>query len=115
MQRQGDEPAVDRRSGARDGFGIAGVILCLVIGTGVVLLLMGLWKRFARETIPTLVELPAGSWALGAVLGVITVLGVIGGVRCAAGSPAGPRWRTGCGRRERQHVGLRPSGRSSIC
>ncbi|MGW0496803.1 hypothetical protein ACWD0Z_15600 [Streptomyces sp. NPDC003007] len=76
---------VDRRSGVRDGFGIAGVILCLVIGTGVVLLLMGLWKRFARVTIPTLVELPAGSWALGAVLGVITVLGVIGGVRCASG------------------------------
>ncbi|MEU1318113.1 hypothetical protein [Streptomyces tibetensis] len=69
--------------------GIAGVILCLVVGTGVVLLLMGLWKRFARETIPVLVGLPGGSWVLGAALGVITVLGAVGALRWAPGVPSG--------------------------
>ncbi|MFI9751057.1 hypothetical protein [Streptomyces collinus] len=71
--------------------GIAGVILCLVVGTGLILLLTGLWKRFARETLPTFVGLPGGSWALGAALGVITVLGVTAGLRCAPGVPGGTR------------------------
>jgi hypothetical protein len=91
MQRQADGTGVDRRWGVRDGLGIAGVILCLVVGTGLILLLTGLWKRFARETLPTLVGLPGGSWVLGAALGVITVLGVIGGLRCTPGVPGGTR------------------------
>ncbi|MFC9126972.1 hypothetical protein ACFT4A_09010 [Streptomyces sp. NPDC057099] len=53
---------------------------------GVILLVMGLWKRFARETVPTLVDLPGGSWTVGAVLGVITVLGATGALRCTAGA-----------------------------
>ncbi|GGV76771.1 hypothetical protein [Streptomyces massasporeus] len=89
MQRQADRTGTDRRWGVRDGLGIAGVILCLVVGTGLILLLTGLWKRFARETLPPLVGLPGGSWALGAALGVITVLGVIGGLRCTPGVPGG--------------------------
>ncbi|MGI5427793.1 hypothetical protein [Streptomyces sp. CA-179760] len=52
----------------------------------VLLLVMGLWKRFARETVPTLWELPGGSWAVGGMLGLITVLGAIGALRCAAGA-----------------------------
>ncbi|MFH9889088.1 hypothetical protein ACH4OQ_07910 [Streptomyces luteogriseus] len=95
MQRQADGTGADRRWGVRDGFGIAVVILCLVVGTGLILLLTGLWKRFARETIPTLVGLPGGSWALGVALGVITVLGVIGGLRCTSGVPGGPRLTRG--------------------
>ncbi|MFF7483967.1 hypothetical protein ACFZBC_00540 [Streptomyces luteogriseus] len=88
MQTQADGTAgADRRRGVRDGVGIAVVILCLVVGTGLILLLTGLCKRFARETLPTLVGLPGGPWALGAVLGVITVLGVIGGLRCTPGVP----------------------------
>ncbi|MGW7492889.1 hypothetical protein ACWGKA_01020 [Streptomyces luteogriseus] len=95
MQRQADGTGAERRWGVRDGFGIAVVILCLVVGTGLILLLTGLWKRFARETIPTVVGLPGGSWALGAALGVITVLGVIGGLRCTPGAPGGPRMARG--------------------
>ena len=90
-----DRPAGSGRTAARDGLGFAGVILCLVVGTGVVLLLMGLWRRFARETIPTLVGLPGGSWVLGAALGVITALGVIGGLRCAPGVSGGTRLARG--------------------
>ncbi|MFI6807676.1 hypothetical protein ACIBO6_22075 [Streptomyces luteogriseus] len=95
MQRQADGTGADRRPAVRDGLGIALVILCLVAGTGLVLLLTGLWKRFARETIPPLVGLPGGSWALGAVLGVITVLGVSGGLRCTPGVPGGTRLARG--------------------
>ncbi|WP_329327362.1 hypothetical protein [Streptomyces luteogriseus] len=96
MQRQADGAAgTDRRWGMRDGLGIAGAILCLVVGTGLILLLTGLWKRFARETIPTLVGLPGGSWALGVTLGVITMLGVIGGLRCTSGVLGGTRLTRG--------------------
>ncbi|MEU9628662.1 hypothetical protein AB0D89_17870 [Streptomyces luteogriseus] len=95
MQRQADGTGADRGWGVRDGFGIAVMILCLVAGTGLILLLTGLWKRFARETIPTVVGLPGGSWALGAALGLITVLGVIGGLRCTPGAPGGPRMARG--------------------
>jgi hypothetical protein len=91
MQRQADETGADRRSGVRDGLGIAVVIPCLVVGTGLVLLLTGLWKRFARDTIPTVLGLPGGSWALGAALALITVLGVIGGLRCTPGVSGGTR------------------------
>ncbi|MEU9224968.1 hypothetical protein AB0D40_11440 [Streptomyces massasporeus] len=95
MQRQADGTGADGRWGVRDGFGIAVVILCLVVGTGLILLLTGLWKRFARETIPTVVGLPGGSWALGTALGVITVLGVTGGLRCTPGVPGGTRLARG--------------------
>jgi hypothetical protein len=95
MQRQADGTGVDRRWGVRDGFGIAVVILCLVVGTGLILLLTGLWKRFARETLPTLVGLPGGSWALGAALGVITALGVTAGLRCTPAAPGGTRLTRG--------------------
>lgn len=95
MKRPAEGTGSARRGGVRDGLGFAGVILCLVVGTGLILLLTGLWKRFARETLPTLVGLPGGSWALGAVLGVITVLGVIGGLRCTPGVPGGSRLTRG--------------------
>ncbi|MFD8224515.1 hypothetical protein ACFV16_10135 [Streptomyces massasporeus] len=97
MQRQADGTGADgrRRRAVHDGLGIAGVILCLVVGTGLILLLTGLWKRFARETIPTLVGLPGGSWALGAALGVLTVLGATGALRCTSGVPSGTRLTRG--------------------
>lgn len=41
-------------SGRETALGIAGVILCLVVGMGVILLVMGAWKQFARETFPLL-------------------------------------------------------------
>ncbi|MEV4786277.1 hypothetical protein AB0K53_12635 [Streptomyces tuirus] len=106
MPRQADGTSTDRRGrwGSHDGWGIAGVILCLMVGTGLILLLTGLWKRFARETIPTLVGLPGGSWALGAALGVLTGLGVTGALRCTSGVPG----------RTRLTRGLRSAG-AAIC
>ncbi|MFF7310277.1 hypothetical protein [Streptomyces sp. NPDC008137] len=72
---------------------------------GVVLLVMGLWKRFVRATVPTLVDLPGGSWAVGGALGMITVLGAIGALRCAAGPPG----------RTRLARGLRATGTAVCC
>jgi fructose-specific phosphotransferase system IIC component len=42
-----------------------------------------------------LVNLPGGSWAVGAVLGAITVLGATGGLRCAAGASGRTRLARG--------------------
>jgi hypothetical protein len=67
------------------------MILFLIAVLAVLLLVMGLWKRFARETVPTLVNLPGGSWTLGGALGLISVLGAFGAVRCAAAMPGGTR------------------------
>ncbi|MFF7795323.1 hypothetical protein [Streptomyces sp. NPDC007991] len=92
---QTNAAAADRRFGMRDGFGLAGVILCLVVGTSVILLVMGLWKRFARETVPVLVNLPGGSWALGGALGVITALGAVGCLRSWSGPSGGSRLTRG--------------------
>lgn len=95
MRREGEDAGANRRFEARDGLGIAGVILCLVVGMGVILLVMGVWKRFARETAPPVMDLPGGSWAVGGVLGVITVLGATGGLRCASGDSVGTRLARG--------------------
>ncbi|MFF8934854.1 hypothetical protein ACF08O_09040 [Streptomyces paradoxus] len=67
------------------------MILGLVVGMGVLLLVMGLGKRFAREAVPALVDLPGGAWVVGGGLGVVTVLGVSGWLRCAAGVSDGSR------------------------
>jgi hypothetical protein len=64
--------------------GIGVVVLCLVVGAGAILLLMGLWKRLVRETVPVLLDLPGGPWVVGGVLGLITVVGATGGLRCAS-------------------------------
>ncbi|WOT35052.1 hypothetical protein [Streptomyces coeruleorubidus] len=74
-----------RAGGLRGGLGVVGVILGLVLGAGVILLVMGLGKRFAREAVPALVDLPGGAWMVGGGLGVVTVLGVAGWLRCASG------------------------------
>ncbi|MFJ4565671.1 hypothetical protein ACIP4U_18550 [Streptomyces caelestis] len=74
-----------RAGSPRGGLGVGGVIVGLVVGMGVILLAMGLLKRFAREAVPTLVGLPGGAWVVGGGLGVVTVLGVAGWLRCASG------------------------------
>ncbi|MEV0170949.1 hypothetical protein AB0I00_07455 [Streptomyces sp. NPDC050803] len=75
---------MEERSGnkfrARDGFGLAGAVLVGAAFVAVILLVLGLWKRFARATAPTLVDLPGGSWAAGGVLGLVSVLGGLGGL-----------------------------------
>ncbi|MFJ5729991.1 hypothetical protein [Streptomyces paradoxus] len=68
----------------RDGFGIVGVVVFLVTALAVLLLVMGLSKRLARETIPELVDVPGGFWTVGAALGLITALGATAGLRAAS-------------------------------
>ncbi|MXM62449.1 hypothetical protein GR925_03035 [Streptomyces sp. HUCO-GS316] len=63
----------------RDGFGLAGVLVVLAALLAVFLLVFGAWRRFARAAMPVLVDLPGGSWAVGAVLGLGSVLGWVGG------------------------------------
>lgn len=70
---------------ARDGFGIAGVVLLLAVVMVVLLLVTGLWKRFVRETAPVLMDLPGGSWTVGAVLGLVSVAGGAGVLRFSSG------------------------------
>ncbi|OUD00647.1 hypothetical protein CA983_24450 [Streptomyces swartbergensis] len=89
MENRGDSTSVEGRFGVRDGLGIGGVILCLIVGMGAILLFVGLWKRIARETVPVLVDLPGGPWTTGGILGSITVLGAVGGMRCASGISGG--------------------------
>ncbi|MEU4484137.1 hypothetical protein AB0H94_04445 [Streptomyces purpurascens] len=67
------------------------MVLFLIAVLAVLLLVMGLWKRFARETVPTLVNLPGGSWTIGGALGLISVLGAFGALRCSTAAPAGKR------------------------
>lgn len=75
------------RSRAEIGFGLAGAVGVGAAFVAALLLVLGLWKKFARATAPTLVSLPGGSWAAGAVLGLITVLGAIGGLWLLLGVP----------------------------
>jgi hypothetical protein len=84
------EEELGTRTRVREGFGIAIGLFCLVAALFVLLLVMGLWKRMVRTTAPTLVDLPGGSWTAGAVLGLITVLGVAGGLRWGSGTPSRP-------------------------
>ncbi|MEU3891029.1 hypothetical protein [Streptomyces sp. NPDC029041] len=105
MRRSAEDAGTNRRFEARDGLGIAGVVVCLVVGMGVILLIMGLWKRFARETVPMLRGLPGGFWAVGGVLGVISVLGSIGALQCAAGDSG----------RTRMSRGLHAAGTAACC
>ncbi|MFF6917846.1 hypothetical protein [Streptomyces sp. NPDC012466] len=79
------------RSRVRDGFGIAGVVVFLVAALAVLLLVLGLSKRFARETIPQLGDVPGDFWVVGAVLGLITVLGATTGLRAASSPTATTR------------------------
>jgi hypothetical protein len=79
------------RFGVRDGFGIAGVVVFLVAALAVILLVPGLSKRFARETIPQLGDVPGGFWAVGAVLGLITALGAMTGLRATSSPTATTR------------------------
>ncbi|GAA2237711.1 hypothetical protein [Streptomyces indiaensis] len=72
-----------RFSGVRDGLGLAAVVVFLVTALALILLVVGLSKRLARETIPELTTVPGGFWAVGAALGLITVFGSTAGLRAA--------------------------------
>lgn len=83
-EKADEQAGAGLRFRAQDGLGIAGGIALVVAALAVTALVMGLSKRFARETIPEFVNLPAGSWAMGGVLGPMTALGATGGLRAAS-------------------------------
>jgi hypothetical protein len=70
----------------RDGLGIAGGVAFLAAVLAVILLVMGLSKRLARETLPQLVDIPGGAWVVGGALGVLTVVGAATGLTSASPS-----------------------------
>jgi hypothetical protein len=75
------QPAKELR--ARDGFMVAGV----VIAFGVVLVVtLGTWKWFVRETAPVVLDWPGGPWGFGAASGLMVVLGSLGAMRLSEGS-----------------------------
>ncbi|WP_055616589.1 hypothetical protein [Streptomyces phaeochromogenes] len=75
---------------ARDGLGIAGV----VIGAGALLLVaLGTWKWFVRKSAPWVLDWPGGPWAVGAVFGLIMVAGSIGALRFSAVERGGSKPR----------------------
>ncbi|QJT03371.1 hypothetical protein G9272_26390 [Streptomyces asoensis] len=67
------------RSRARAGWGVAAGVLILAALLAVLLFAMGLWRWFVRATAPALVDLPGGGWTAGAVLGLLSVAGWVGG------------------------------------
>ncbi|MGC2997960.1 hypothetical protein ACPF8X_06075 [Streptomyces sp. G35A] len=76
---------------ARDGFNIAGGMVMVVVALAGCLLVMGVWKSFARQSAPLLNDLPGGPWASGGVLGMISVFGAAGALRCRPGTSEGAR------------------------
>lgn len=63
----------------RAGWGVVGGVLFLAALLGVLLFAMGVWRWFVRVTAPALVDLPGGGWTAGAVLGLLSVAGWVGG------------------------------------
>jgi hypothetical protein len=64
---------------SRAGWGVAAGVLFLAGLLAVLLFAMGLWRWFVRLTAPALVDLPGGGWTAGAVLGLLSVAGWVGG------------------------------------
>ncbi|MGV9454705.1 hypothetical protein [Streptomyces sp. NPDC003635] len=79
------------RSRAEIGAGLTCAVGFGAAVVGFFLLVLGLWKSFARATAPALVGLPGGSWAAGAVLGLISVAGACGGLLLGGSGSAGAR------------------------
>lgn len=75
----------DPRLRVRDGVGF---VLFVVVGAAVLVGVFGGSRWAARESAAVLYELPGGSWALGGVLGLVTLLGWGGAVSERLASPA---------------------------
>ncbi|WP_411099250.1 hypothetical protein [Streptomyces sp. x-45] len=67
----------DRRFRGRDGVGL---VLFVVVGAAVLVGVFGGSRWAARESAPVLYDLPGGSWAVGGILGLVTLLGWGGAV-----------------------------------
>ncbi|MCX5332248.1 hypothetical protein [Streptomyces sp. NBC_00140] len=59
----------------RDGFVLAAAVIAL---GAVALVTLGTWKWFVRRTAPAVLDWPGGSWAFGAVCGLLVVFGSTG-------------------------------------
>ncbi|GAB2982103.1 membrane protein [Streptomyces pseudoechinosporeus] len=73
---------------ARDGFALAGVVIAL---GAVIVVALGTWKWFVRETAPVVLDWPGGSWSFGAVSGLIVVFGSLGAWWFSARNPGESR------------------------
>ncbi|WP_330306568.1 MULTISPECIES: hypothetical protein [unclassified Streptomyces] len=71
----------DDRFRARHVLAIGGFVLALLAAGAAIVLLLGTWRGFVRETAPELLDRPGGPWAVGCVLGLATVLGALGGMQ----------------------------------
>ncbi|MHB9852813.1 hypothetical protein ACSYGO_26740 [Streptomyces krungchingensis] len=78
-------------SRARQGLAIAGFVLGLLAVAAAILLALGTWRGFVRETAPELLDRPGGPWAVGCVLGLVTLGGAFGGGRLGDGPSGRPR------------------------
>ncbi|MFJ7331715.1 hypothetical protein ACIQUU_00450 [Streptomyces sp. NPDC101116] len=78
--------------------GLVAVVVFLIAVPATILVVMGLSKRLARETLPELAAAPGGFWAVGAAFGLITVFGATAGLRTASMTTATTRltraWHT---------------------
>ncbi|CAM5426694.1 hypothetical protein SVIOM342S_02933 [Streptomyces violaceorubidus] len=75
----------DRRFRMRDGVGL---MLFVVAGAAVLVGVFGGSRWPARESAPVLYDLPGGSWGVGGVLGLVTLLGWGGAVSGGSRTPA---------------------------
>ncbi|MGW4545368.1 hypothetical protein ACWEN4_03200 [Streptomyces violaceorubidus] len=96
----------NRRFRVRDGVGL---VLFVVFGAAVLVGVFGASRRAARESAPVLYDLPGGSWGIGVVLGLVTLLGWGGVVSGRLESP------TAIGSGKASGVALRRAARGACC
>ncbi len=78
----------DHRIRVRD---VAGLLLYLVVGGALLVLGIGGTRWFSRHIAPVLYDLPGGSWAVGGILGLLSLAGWAGAVSSRFESPGGAR------------------------
>ncbi|MEV5015924.1 hypothetical protein ACIGW1_30395 [Streptomyces sp. NPDC053780] len=65
----------------------AGLLLYLVVGGALLVLGVGGTRWFSRHIAPVLYDLPGGSWAVGGILGLLSLAGWAGAVSSRFESP----------------------------
>ncbi|MFC7815274.1 hypothetical protein ACFUTR_11580 [Streptomyces sp. NPDC057367] len=72
---------------------MTGLVLYLVVGVPVLVLAIGSMRWFSRHIAPVVYDVPGGSWAVGAALGVLSLVGwagVVPGRFDGQARPSGP-------------------------
>ncbi|MET9993036.1 hypothetical protein ABZ061_26130 [Streptomyces mutabilis] len=57
---------------------MVGLLVCLVVGGAVLVFAIGGTRWFSRHIAPVVYDMPGGSWAVGAVLGLLSLVGWAG-------------------------------------